>query len=119
MVVVQNLESGERLIYGLALSSYTFAAMVATLALGPLADRFGRKTIIVPSVILFGIGGLLITLSQSFWQVLIWRALQGIGVGGMMNPVVAAIGDMFDVYSMGSLLYSYQPRDPVIHLPMS
>jgi len=93
---MMELEGATSKNIGLALSSYTLAAMVATLALGPLADRFGRKTVIVPSVILFGIGGLLITVSQSFWQVLTWRALQGIGVGGMMNPVVAAIGDMFD-----------------------
>ncbi|MCF8109838.1 MAG: MFS transporter [Desulfohalobiaceae bacterium] len=81
---------------GLALSSYTFAAMLATLVLGPVADRFGRKKVIVPSVVLFGIGGLLITFSRSFGLVLFWRAVQGIGVGGMMNPVVAAIGDMYD-----------------------
>lgn len=67
---MMELEEATSKNIGLALSSYTFAAMVATLALGPLADRFGRKTIIVPSVILFDICGLLITLSQSFWQVL-------------------------------------------------
>ena len=81
---------------GLALSAYTFCAMVATPLLGPVADRFGRKSVIVPSVMLFGLGGLLITFTRSFWLVLVWRALQGIGVGGMMNTVVAAIGDMFE-----------------------
>ena len=58
---MMELEGATSKNIGLALSSYTFAAMVATLALEPLADRFGRKTIIVPSVILFGICGLLIT----------------------------------------------------------
>lgn len=80
---------------GLALSSYTFCAMVATPLLGPVADRFGRKRVIVPSVMLFGVAGLLVTFTRSFWLVLVWRALQGIGVGGMMNTVVAAIGDMY------------------------
>ncbi len=80
---------------GLALSAYTFAALLATPLLGPVADRYGRKTVIVPSVLLFGLGGLLITFTRSFWLVLVWRALQGIGVGGMLNTVVAAIGDMY------------------------
>ncbi len=80
---------------GLALSAYTFAAMVATPLLGPVADRYGRKTVIIPSLVLFGIGGLLITFTRSFWLVLVWRGLQGIGVGGLMNTAVAAIGDMY------------------------
>ena len=80
---------------GLSLSAYTFSAMVATPILGAVADRVGRKRVIVPAVILFGIGGLLITFTRSFWLVLVWRALQGIGVGGMLNTVVAAIGDMY------------------------
>jgi len=80
---------------GLALSAYTLAALLATPLLGGLADRFGRKKVIVPAVILFGVSGLLITFTRSFWLVLVWRACQGIGVGGMLNTVVAAIGDMY------------------------
>ncbi|MFP3983398.1 MAG: MFS transporter [Desulfurivibrionaceae bacterium] len=90
-----NLEGATSRNVGLALSAYTFAAMVATPLLGPVADRFGRKAVIVPSVLVFGTAGLLITFSRSFWLVLVWRALQGIGVGGMLNTVVAAIGDMY------------------------
>ncbi|MFO7840178.1 MAG: MFS transporter [Desulfosalsimonadaceae bacterium] len=81
---------------GLALSSYTFCAMVATPLLGPVADRFGRKSVIVPSVMLFGAAGLVIVFTRSFWLLLLWRGLQGIAVGGMMNTVVAALGDMYE-----------------------
>ncbi|MFO7752809.1 MAG: MFS transporter [Desulfobacteraceae bacterium] len=81
---------------GLALSVYTFCALVATPLFGPFADRFGRKSVIVPAVILFGISGLLITFTQSFRLVLVWRAFQGIAVGGMLNTAVAAIGDMYE-----------------------
>ncbi|MFW6052463.1 MAG: MFS transporter [Desulfosalsimonas sp.] len=90
-----NLEGATGRNVGLALSAYTFTAMAATPLLGPVADRFGRKTVIVPSVMLFGVAGLLITFSRVFWVVLVWRALQGLAVGGMMNIVVAAIGDMY------------------------
>lgn len=91
-----NLEGATGRNVGLALSAYTFAAMVATPLLGPVADRFGRKKVIVPSVMLFGAAGLLITFTRSFWVLLVWRAFQGIAVGGMMNTVVAAIGDMYE-----------------------
>lgn len=92
---MMDLEGATSKNIGLALSAYTFTAMVATPLLGPVADRFGRKNVIVPAVMLFGIGGLLITFTRSFWMVLVWRAFQGIGVGGMLNTVVAAIGDMY------------------------
>ncbi|MBS3756215.1 MAG: MFS transporter [Desulfobacterales bacterium] len=92
---MMNLAGATSKNVGLALSAYTFSAMVATPLLGPVADRFGRKRVIVPAVMLFGVAGLLITFTRSFWLVLVWRALQGIGVGGMLNTVVAAIGDMY------------------------
>ncbi|MFW5937030.1 MAG: MFS transporter, partial [Desulfosalsimonas sp.] len=92
---MMNLAGATSKNVGLALSAYTFSAMVATPLLGPVADRFGRKRVIVPAVMLFGVAGLLITFTHSFWLVLVWRALQGIGVGGMLNTVVAAIGDMY------------------------
>ncbi|MDY6825234.1 MAG: MFS transporter [Thermodesulfobacteriota bacterium] len=93
---MMNLAGATSTNVGLALSAYTFSAMITTPLLGPVADRFGRKRVIVPAVMLFGVGGLLITFTRSFWLVLVWRALQGIGVGGMMNTVVAAIGDMYE-----------------------
>jgi len=80
---------------GLVLSVYTFFALVSTPLLGPLADRFGRKTVLVPCTVLFGIAGVMIAFSNLFWLVLALRALQGIGVGGMMNTGVTLIGDLF------------------------
>lgn len=92
---MMNLEGATSKNIGWALSVYTFSAMVTTPLLGPVADRFGRKRVIVPAVLIFGIAGLLIVFTRSFWLVLVWRVFQGIGVGGMMNTVVAAIGDMY------------------------
>ncbi|MBS3810073.1 MAG: MFS transporter, partial [Desulfobacterales bacterium] len=69
---MMNLAGATSKNVGLALSAYTFSAMVATPLLGPVADRFGRKRVIVPAVMLFGVGGLLITFTRSFWLVLVW-----------------------------------------------
>ncbi|MCF8029968.1 MAG: MFS transporter [Desulfohalobiaceae bacterium] len=80
---------------GWALSVYTLLAMLSTPILGMVADLAGRKRVIVFATILFGVAGLLITFSRAFWLVLVLRGLQGIGVGGMMNTVVAALGDLY------------------------
>jgi len=80
---------------GWALSVYTLCAMLATPFLGVVADRAGRKRVIVVSTLLFGAAGLAIGFSRAFWLVLLLRALQGIAVGGMMNTVVAALGDLY------------------------
>lgn len=92
--MISPLETSEEKV-GLVLSVYTFLALVSTPLLGPLADRFGRKTILVPCTVLFGVSGLAIAFSEAFWLVLLLRALQGIGVGGMMNTGVTLIGDLY------------------------
>ena len=62
---------------GWALSAYTLLAMLATPVLGVMADRAGRKRVIVASTLLFGAAGLALGLSRAFWLVLLLRALQG------------------------------------------
>lgn len=80
---------------GLILSVYTLLALISTPLSGLLADLYGRKAVIVPCTILFGFSGLLITFTHDFGLILVLRGLQGIGVGGMMNTVTTAIGDMY------------------------
>lgn len=80
---------------GLVLSVYTFWALISTPLLGILADKLGRKTILVPCTLCFGLGGLGIAMSRSFELVLLFRSLQGVCVGGMMNTGVTLIGDFF------------------------
>ena len=92
--MISPLEATQKSI-GWALSVYTLFAMLATPLLGVVADRAGRKRVIVPATLLFGVAGLLIAFSRSFWLVLVLRALQGIAVGGIMNSVVAALGDLY------------------------
>lgn len=92
--MIAPLEATQKSI-GWALSVYTLFAMLATPLLGVVADRAGRKRVIVPATIGFGLAGLAIAFTRSFWLVLVFRAIQGIGVGGMMNTVVAALGDRY------------------------
>lgn len=67
---------------------------------GFLSDRFGRKTIMSPALILYGIGGLLAGAAASFlahpyYLILGSRILQGIGAGGTYQLAMALVGDIF------------------------
>lgn len=81
---------------GWVLSIYTLFAVLFIPVLGGLADQVGRKKVLVPSTILYGLAGTSIAFTETFELVLLFRALQGIGVAGMMNLGVILIGDLFD-----------------------
>jgi MFS family permease len=81
---------------GLVMSVYTFCALLSTPFHGMLADRFGRKKVLVPALVLFGITGFSIAFVKEFYAVLILRGLQGVGTAGMMSLGVTVIGDIFN-----------------------
>lgn len=67
---------------------------------GFLSDRIPRKWVIIPSLILFGIGGILagfasIWFSHPYFVILIGRVLQGIGAAGTAPIAMALVGDLF------------------------
>ena len=57
--------------------------------LGPVADRWGRRWIIIFSVMVFGLFSFLTAYASSFNELLLFRFLTGIGLGGAMPNVVA------------------------------
>lgn len=63
---------------------------------GVLADRLGRKQILIPCVVIFGMAGGLGALAPSFYSLMAFRLLQGVGSAGMINLAVVMIGDLFD-----------------------
>lgn len=60
---------------------------------GVLADRYGRRRILVPCLVLFGVGALLSAVAPSFQLLLLARFLQGVGGAGLINLAVVLIGD--------------------------
>ena len=67
-----------------------------------LSDQFGRRSIYILDVALFALGSLLVALSPSFLFVLIGRAIQGFGAGGIFPVASAVIGDTFPAEKKGS-----------------
>ena len=80
---------------GLIITFYTLGGLALSLLEGVLADRFGRKLILLPSLILFGAGGALCATAATFHRLLFWRAVQG--VGGAVAPFmyIVMVGDLY------------------------
>lgn len=74
---------------------YTLTSAVTTPIYGKLADLFGRKVIFSIGVILFLIGSMLSGMSQTMMQLILFRALQGLGAGAVMPITFTIIGDLY------------------------
>ncbi len=80
---------------GLLISAYTLPGIPLIPVLGFLADRFGRKKIIVPSLMLFGIAGGACAFARDFNLLLILRFLQGLGSTSLVPLGVTIICDIY------------------------
>jgi EmrB/QacA subfamily drug resistance transporter len=75
-------------------TAYLLASTVAGPLYGKLGDLYGRKILLQVAIGLFLIGSALCGLSQSMSELIAFRALQGLGGGGLMVTTMAAVGDI-------------------------
>jgi EmrB/QacA subfamily drug resistance transporter len=75
-------------------TSYLLASTVSTPIYGKLGDMIGRKPVFLAAILIFLAGSMLAGLSQSMGELIGFRALQGIGAGGLMVGAQAIIGDI-------------------------
>jgi len=80
---------------GLLISVFSFPGILLTPFLGVVADRWGRKRVIIPFLILFGIAGGLCFFVRDFKLLLILRLIQGIGAAPLGSLTVTIIGDLY------------------------
>jgi EmrB/QacA subfamily drug resistance transporter len=85
-------------------SIYVLMNLIGTPLMAHLSDRFGRRNIYVLDLGLFAIGSLLIVVAPGFSIVLLGRAIQGLGAGGIFPVAAAVIGDTFPPEKRGSAL---------------
>lgn len=79
---------------------YSIVAIFLIPVAGYLSDHIGRKKVIIPSLLMAGIGGFISgwaswKMNDSYWVILIGRALQGVGAAGAFPIVLPLVGDMF------------------------
>ncbi|MFF9482949.1 MDR family MFS transporter [Streptomyces sp. NPDC014733] len=75
-------------------TAYTLATAASTPIWGKLGDMYGRKGVFLASIVLFLIGSALSGAAQDMGQLIGFRAVQGLGAGGLMVGVMAIIGDL-------------------------
>ena len=75
-------------------TSYLLASTVSTPLYGKLGDMLGRKPVFLAAILIFLAGSMLAGLSQTMGELIGFRALQGIGAGGLMVSAQAIIADI-------------------------
>jgi MFS family permease len=83
---------------------YVLFQLMGTPLMAKLSDRFGRRAVYVLNLALFGAGSLILVLAPSFAVLLVGRAVQGLGAGGIFPVASAVIGDTFPPEKRGPTL---------------
>jgi len=85
-------------------SAYMIAMVVSTPIIGKLSDMYGRKRYFLAGLVLFVAGSVLCGLSQNMEQLIIFRAIQGIGGGALMPIAFTIIFDLFPAEKRGKMM---------------
>ncbi|MER8047393.1 MFS transporter [Streptomyces sp. NPDC094032] len=90
--IVSDLGGMEHLSW--VVTAYMLASTAATPLWGKLGDQYGRKKLFQGAIVLFLIGSMLCGIAQNMPQLIGFRALQGLGGGGLMVLSMAIVGDL-------------------------
>lgn len=93
--VVADLGGGDRAI-GYLVAAVAAPGILLAPAIGVLADRYGRREIVVPCLAIFGVAGGLASVAPTLGILIGLRLLQGIGSAGLINLAVTIIGDHWE-----------------------
>ena len=75
-------------------TAYLLAATVVGPLYGKLGDLYGRKIVLQTAIVIFLVGSALCGLAQDMGQLIAFRALQGLGGGGLIVTTMAVVGDI-------------------------
>jgi len=91
--IVTDLEGFQHLSW--VVTAYLVASTVTIPLYGKLSDLYGRRRLFVVAISLFVVGSLLCGIAQSMGQLIAFRALQGLGAGGLIPLAQTAVADLF------------------------
>ncbi|HTT89899.1 MAG TPA: MDR family MFS transporter [Acidimicrobiales bacterium] len=90
--IVGDLGGGAHIAW--VVTAYLLAATVSTPLWGKLGDQYGRKMFFQASIVIFLLGSVFSGLSHSMMELILFRAVQGLGGGGLMVGAQAIVGDV-------------------------
>ncbi|MCM3364973.1 MFS transporter [Niallia sp. Sow4_A1] len=96
-------ELGGTELYAWSFAAYMIASTILSPIAGRLSDLFGRKKLFAFGIIVFLIGSLLCGIAATMPQLVIFRALQGMGAGFMMPFPAIIAGDLFSIEKRGKI----------------
>jgi EmrB/QacA subfamily drug resistance transporter len=82
-------------LYTWVVIAYLVTSTAAIPVYGKLSDLYGRKPLLVVGICFFLFGSILSGLSQTMWQLILFRGVQGLGAGALFPISLAVIGDLF------------------------
>jgi EmrB/QacA subfamily drug resistance transporter len=85
-------------------TAYVLASTITTPLYGKLGDMYGRKKLFMTAIVVFLVGSALAGLSQSMAELITFRAIQGLGAGGLMVSAIAIIGDLVSPRERGQYM---------------
>lgn len=94
--VIQQAFEVETSKIGLLMTAFSFPGIISIPIAGIMADRLGRRKVIVPMLLLYSIAGCLCFFAPNFGVLLMLRFLSGIGAGALATLSLILIGDLFD-----------------------
>ncbi|GAA2211394.1 MFS transporter [Nonomuraea monospora] len=97
--IVSDLGGLERLAW--VVTGYMLASTVSTPLWGKLGDQYGRKKLFIGAICIFLAGSALCGLSRNMGELIAFRAVQGLGGGGLMVLAQAIVGDVVSVRERG------------------
>jgi len=80
----------------LVMTVFTAPAIVLSPMFGVVADLYGRRLLLAGGLILFGISGTAMAFATTFTELLVYRAIQGIGFSAVIPLTIVLIGDLLD-----------------------
>jgi EmrB/QacA subfamily drug resistance transporter len=90
--IVGDLQGGSHIAW--VITAYLLATTVSTPLWGKLGDMYGRKVFFQAAIVIFLVGSVLSGLSNSMFMLIAFRAVQGLGSGGLMVGAQAIVGDI-------------------------
>src|ERR1700720_2673498 len=90
--IVGDLKGGSHIAW--VVTAYLLATTVSTPLWGKLGDMYGRKIFFQAAIVIFLVGSVLSGLSTSMFMLIAFRAVQGLGSGGLMVGAQSIVGDV-------------------------
>ncbi|HEY5881417.1 MAG TPA: MFS transporter [Nakamurella sp.] len=98
---------------GFLLSGSLFGMAAGSIFLTPLADRIGRRNLTMLSLVIASIGMTLTVFSTGITDLLIYRIITGLGVGGMMANLIVLVSEYSSDKRRGSIIGVYAAGYPI------